>query len=174
VTGNGLGLAGIWGLAGVLAILAQAILKLVPFALELRDLDLAGAELAILGLWIAIAVYAEGVRGFHRQFSPRVVARAMHLSRGASTVDLVLAPLFCMGLIHATRRRLIVSWVLTLAIAAVVMFVRRLSQPWRGIVDAGVVIGLSIGVVSIIYYSVRAVRGHAMPVPADVADEAAV
>jgi hypothetical protein len=168
VTSNGLGLAGLWGIAGVVAILAQAIFKLAPLAVELLELELTVGELAILASWIALAGYAEGVRGFHRQFSPRVVARAQHLSARARTVDAILAPVFCMGLIHATRRRLITSWVLTLAITAVVMFVRRLSQPWRGIVDAGVVIGLSIGVMSLIYFTARGIRGHAMPVPADV------
>ena len=39
---------------------------------------------------------------------------------------------------------------------AIVVFVRMLAQPWRGIIDAGVVLGLAWGVVSIVYYVVRA------------------
>jgi len=57
-----------------------------------------------------------------------------------------------MGYIHATNRRKILSIGLTIMIICFVIIARLLPQPWRGIVDAGVVVGLAIGVISIFYF----------------------
>lgn len=162
-----LGAAGIWGIAGVLLILVEAIVRLMPLALDGADRADSVAEWATLGTWAAFNAYSEGYRGFHKNFSPRVVARAQHLHAHPRALHVVLAPLYCMGLIHATRRRLVTSWLLTLGIVGIVIAVRQLAQPWRGIIDAGVVVGLAIGVVSILYYVVRALTGAAMPVAPD-------
>jgi hypothetical protein len=55
-----------------------------------------------------------------------------------------------MGMIHATRKRKIVSWSVSLGIGGIVAVVKRLPYPWRNIVDAGVMAGLSWGCVSIV------------------------
>lgn len=44
---------------------------------------------------------------------------------------------------------MIVSWSVTIGVAAIVAAVKRLPYPWRNIVDAGVVIGLTWGSISI-------------------------
>ncbi|MDQ3368297.1 MAG: hypothetical protein M3680_22965 [Myxococcota bacterium] len=163
-----LGFAGLWGLAGVLLLLGQAIYKLTPVALELRYLELGPLELAVLAGWVVMSAYSEGYRGFHRAFSPRVVARAQHLAAHPRPLFVAIAPLYCLGLVHATRKRLTVSWILTIAIIIVVIAVRQLAQPWRGIIDAGVVIGLGIGVASILYFIALALAGRVMPVSPDV------
>ncbi len=54
-----------------------------------------------------------------------------------------------MGLFHATKKRVIVSWSVTLGVAAIVALVKKLPYPWRNIVDAGVVVGLTWGTISI-------------------------
>ena len=41
---------------------------------------------------------------------------------------------------------------LTVMIIVLVMIVSKFSQPWRGIVDAGVVIGLLWGLASLVIY----------------------
>ena len=55
-----------------------------------------------------------------------------------------------MGMLHATRKRKIVSFSVTLGVAAIVAGVKRLPYPWRNIIDAGVVAGLSWGSLSIL------------------------
>lgn len=162
-----LGAAGLWGVAGVLVLLVEAIVRLAPLALEGVGQSLSATQWGVLGAWVAFNAYSEGYRGFHRNFSPRVVARAQYLRANPRALHVALAPLYCMGLVHATRRRLVTSWLLTLGIVGIVIAVRQVAQPWRGIVDAGVVVGLAIGVVSIVYYAVRALAGAAMPVPPD-------
>lgn len=68
---------------------------------------------------------------------------------GTSWIHFLLAPLYSMGLIHATRKRQIVSWSVTCGVAAIVAAVKRLPYPYRNIVDAGVVTGLTWGSLSI-------------------------
>jgi hypothetical protein len=55
-----------------------------------------------------------------------------------------------MGLFHATKKRMIVSWSVSIGVAVIVAAVKRLPYPWRNIVDAGVVFGLSWGTISIL------------------------
>lgn len=108
--------------------------------------------------WLALAFsviymgYAEGYKGFHQGFAPRVVVRARYLAANPRPLHVLFAPLFCMGYIYATRRRQILSIALTLMIICFVLIARSMPQPWRGIVDAGVVVGLSLGVASIAYF----------------------
>jgi hypothetical protein len=58
--------------------------------------------------------------------------------------------LYSMGLIHATKKRKIVSWSVTVGVAVIVAAVKRLPYPYRNIIDAGVVAGLTWGSVSIV------------------------
>jgi hypothetical protein len=55
-----------------------------------------------------------------------------------------------MGLFHATRKRKITSLSVSLGVAGIVAAVKRLPYPWRNVVDAGVVVGLSWGSLSIL------------------------
>jgi hypothetical protein len=59
-----------------------------------------------------------------------------------------------MGYIYATRKRKLFSIGLTVMIICFILIARLLPQPWRGIIDAGVVVGLAIGIVSILYFIV--------------------
>ena len=93
--------------------------------------------------------YLEGYRGFQQGFSPRAAARVRHLRDHASWLETVLAPLFVMSYFHAHRRRQIISLLLTSLIICLVLVVRLIPQPWRGIIDLGVVAGLTWGVLSL-------------------------
>jgi len=148
-----LGAAGWWGVVGVIAILGKAIYQLTPIALAAHDVPLTTVHWIVLAVWVVFIVYSEGYRAFHKAFSPRVVARAQHLSAHPRGVYVAIAPLYCMGLVHATRKRMIVSWCVTLGIVGLVVLMRQLAQPWRGIIDGGVVLGLSVGALSILYYA---------------------
>ncbi len=141
-----------WGIGGVLLLLMFAIYRLAPMALALENMTLGVLHWFALAFSIVYMAYAEGYKGFHRGFAPRVVARASYLRTHPQLLHIILAPLFCMGYIHATNRRKILSIGLTIMIICFVIIARLLPQPWRGIVDAGVVVGLAIGVISIFYF----------------------
>ncbi len=154
-----------WGVLNVALLLGQALVRLTPLALEpLRGEGLSPALMALYVGWVVFNAYAEGWRGFHLKFAPRVVARAFHLGRHPRPLWLILALPFCMSLFHATRRQRIVSWVLILVLTSVILAVRALPQPWRGIIDGGVVVGLGLGLASVLYYWLRGLAGAPPPV----------
>ena len=150
-----------WGVLGVLALLFQALWRLTPIALQpLIDGGLDGLQVTLYAGWVAFNAYAEGYRGFQRSFAPRVVARAFYLGRHRRPLHVLLAPAFCMSLFHASRRGRIVAWSVLLGVIVLVTLVRQLPQPWRGIVDAGVVVGLAWGAAAIMVIFARAALGR--------------
>ncbi|MEX0740018.1 MAG: hypothetical protein WD071_11810 [Pseudohongiella sp.] len=166
----------IWGVGGIVLLLTFAIVRLGGVALELGDYSLAIWQRGLALVWFLYMVWAEGYKGFHLAFAPRVVVRADYLARHPRPLHVLFAPLYCMGYIHATTRRRLLSIALTTMIICFVFIVRMLPQPWRGMVDAGVVAGLMVGVASILYYLVRLRRDGvaSLPVPPDVPVRVAV
>ena len=145
-----------WGLAGVFLLLGSAVYRLAPRSVEAFALEFRWYHWLFLAFVFFFMAYAEGYRAFQQGFSPRVAARARYLRTHRNTLHAVLAPLFCMGYFHAPKRRRITSISVTAGIIVLIILVRLLSQPWRGIVDAGVVIGLTWGMVSLVIFSVQA------------------
>jgi hypothetical protein len=150
------GLGALWGLTGVSLILGYAIVRLVPIVNEALSYHLRWYHWLALGLSVGSLAYAEGYRGFQKGFSPRVAARAKHMLEYPNLLHSLLGPLFCSGFFHTSKRRQISVIAVTIGIYTLVVLVGRLSQPWRGIVDAGVVVGLSWGVVSVIAFGIQA------------------
>ena len=162
-----------WGVIGVLALVGQALYRLTPLALVPLQQDmLNGWLLALYIFWAVFNGYAEGYRGFQRAFSPRVVARAFYLARNPKPTHVILAPLFCMAMFHASRKRLYVAWGLFIGIVIVIIIIRQLAQPWRGIVDVGVVVGLAWGALSIIVLFLRALITNEVPPDDSLPDHA--
>lgn len=163
----------VWGIGGILMLLSFAIIRLGGVALEMllqtATYNTGLLHWTVLLLWTCYMIWAEGYKGFHKGFAPRVVARAHYLAANPRPLHVVLAPLFCMGYIYATRKRQLMSLGLTSMIVFFVMLVRMLPQPWRGIVDTGVVAGLLLGVLSIFYFITVMIRDPAaLPVGTDV------
>jgi len=111
--------------------------------------------------------YVEGYKGFHLKFSPLVVKRSFTLvigtQQGNNPINYLLAPLFSMGLFSATRKRMIVSWSISIGVAIIVALVKKLSPVPRCILDAGVVVGLSVGSISILYHYLRSMITGTLP-----------
>ena len=143
-------LAAIWGVSGVILLLGAAVYRLFDYAIETFDQTLMWYHWLMIVLWTAFMLYSEGYKGFQKAFSPRVAARAKYLAKHASILQGILAPLFCMTFFHSTKKRLIVSWILTTFIVVFIILIKFLDQPYRGIVDIGVVLGLSYGIITII------------------------
>lgn len=153
--------------------LAEGIYRLAKTAID----NLVGAELtlgqtAFGAAWLTFIVYVEGYRAFQKRFSPRVVARALHLAEHPRPLHVALAPLYVMALLHTTRRRLIASWILVAGIVAVILLVRSFPPVWRALIDAGVALALAWGTAVMIIYFVRGLAGHPMPVGPDLPGEA--
>lgn len=163
-------LAAFWGVAGFVWILLDAILRLGVVAYQGLSPGLNAGEWATLVLFVLFMAYSEGYRGFQLSFSPRTAARAYYLYRHPDWLAGLLAPLFCMGFFRATRRPLLVAWVGTVLIVSIILWLRTVAQPWRGIVDAGVVVGLSWGLTTFLWNVRQAFRNGDYPVDPELPD----
>lgn len=150
----------VWGVGGVVALLGFAIWRLTPHALELAETQLSLLQIIALVAWCVFMIYTEGYQTFGRRFAPRIVARAQYIARGATWPMIVFAPLYCIGYFGATKKRMITSYVIIVLIAAMVIAVSFVPQPWRGIIDTGVVLGLLVGIGYLFLYALYAVRTH--------------
>ncbi|MBL9100506.1 MAG: hypothetical protein JNL82_06100 [Myxococcales bacterium] len=165
-------LIALWGVAGVTWLLVSAIARLTPLAIEpVVAHTMTTAQWALYVGWSLFNGYVEGYRGFQKGYVPRVVARAFWLGQHPRPLLIVLAPFFCSGLIHATRKRLITSWSLLVGIVLIVQLVRLLDQPWRGILDAGVVVGLAYGTAALLVAFTRVLAGAPIRVSPQVPDD---
>lgn len=159
----------IWGIFGTILVLAEAIFRLSVIAFRtLADACLAPVEVVFFVVWMAFILYVEGYRAFHKRFSPRVVARGFHLAAHPRPLHVILAPLYCMALLHAKRRRLIANWILVAGIVTIIIFVRHLPPVYRAIIDAGVACALTLGAVSMILYFIRRLRGEELSISLDL------
>jgi hypothetical protein len=161
--------AAAWAVVGWSAVLAIVIARLGVITLEPLTGELTPVQLVALVANVLFMAYAEGYRGFELKFSPRAAARVLYLRGHAGAGLALLAPLFLIGYFGATPRILRVAWVGTALIIGLVLIVQQLPQPWRGIVDAGVVVGLSWGLWSFWRMTFAALRSGVYPVPPEVA-----
>jgi hypothetical protein len=153
-----------WGALGVIGLLLFAVYRLTPLAVEAFETGLTPSQWLITVVVCVGMAYSEGYRGFQLRFSPRTAARIRYLRDRPNPIRSLLAPFFAMGWFHATRRTKIVSYGFTIGIIVLVVLVQRLDQPWRGIVDAGVIVGLTWGTISFAASLVRALTRSSYPV----------
>lgn len=162
--------AAVWGILGIVFILTSPIYRLSQISWPvLTQMPLAWYHLLCLVVSVGFMAYAEGYKGFQLNFSPRVVARARYLQHHAGWFNGLLAPLFCMAYFGATKRRQIASFILTSVLVLLIYLVSYLPQPWRMVVDAGVIIGLIWGVVSVIVIACIGLRAKTFPYDAELA-----
>lgn len=148
----------IWGVTGFTLLIGEALYKVIPWVIDLFSRPLSSLNWLILIGWCAFMGFAEGYKGFQQHYSPRFAARLRWLVQNPTPRRAYLAPLFCMCFIGTTRKRKIVAYALTSFIFMLVVFIRTLPQPWRGIVDVGVVVGLTWGLTTVLWFSWQAIR----------------
>jgi hypothetical protein len=158
----------IWGVAGIGAVLVYAAVSLGSYAFQALAAGLAPLQWLLLVVNTGFMAWAEGYRGFQQRFSPRVAARALDLYDHPTALRLLLAPLFCVGYFGATPRLQRTVWLGTGLIVLAVLAFNRLDQPWRGILDAGVMVGMIWGTVTLLWASWATFRGRRAMVGAEV------
>lgn len=122
------------------------------------------SERASYAACVIFSGYAAGYKACQLNLCPMYVQRALTLSHSrSSSIHRALAPFYAMGLVHASRGRLITSWTVTLLVSLVVVLIRHLKYPQRSIIGAGVVTGLTWGAISIVVLYVRAFAGLGAP-----------
>lgn len=149
-------LAALWGVSGMVLLLVYAITRLTEISIDSFNYEYHWHHWAVLVASVAFMAYSEGYKGFHKAFAPRFAARLRYLRDNPKWLHGLLAPLFGMGYFHAATARLIRSYALTVMIILFIYLAHQLPQPWRGILDLGVVVGLCWGFISVLLFSWRA------------------
>ena len=152
---SGLLLRGVWRLTHA---------ALVPILDDMLTPGLA----VVYALWVVFQGYTEGYRGFQLRFCPRVVARAVHLGRNPRLLHVLLAAPFVLTLFHAPVRKLVARYVFLACLVGLIMLVRQVPQPYLGIIDGGVVLGLMWGVLGLWWLLGRYLLGYGSPEPTDL------
>jgi hypothetical protein len=157
-----------WGAIGVFTLLTFAVVRLAPKAIDAFRMGLDTTQWVAMIVFAVFMAYSEGYRGFQLKFSPRTAARVRYLRDQPSVLRSVLGPFFAMGYFHANRKTKIVAWSLTTFVVTLVILVQILEQPWRGIVDTGVVLGLTWGIISLAASVCTALTRENYPVSPEV------
>ena len=164
-------IATIWGITGVTLLIGTAIIRLfgkaqVAFSGEYQLTAIHWCVLVAFSLFMLIT---EGYRGFQKKFSPRTAARTHFLYLNTTLKRLIFAPLFCMGYFDANKKTRIIATSLTVGIILLILMMRFVPQPWRGLLDVGVVLGLSYGLISYYCFLVKVFtkknHGHSPEMP---------
>ncbi len=140
----------IYSIGGVIAIFSSAIYRLYPHVQESISYEFSILNWIILALYLLVMIVGKGYFALHRGFVPRVINRSELLVENGTFIDRLLAPLYCMGFFKAPKKRLIISYSMLFLIITFIVSASKISQPWRGIIDLGVVIGLSLGILSLL------------------------
>lgn len=135
----------LWGLFSFLALIVHAIVRMMPVFADMFAYSMNPIEISSLVASVILFTVGKGYFAFQRSFSPRFGERARMLQENPSVVYGVLAPLYCMGLIGAPLSRMVRMWLMVAIVVVLIISVRTLSDPWRGIVLAGVVVALVWG-----------------------------
>ena len=141
-------IASCWGIIGFYSLVIFAMIRLSVYTVEAFAQPFTLVQWLVLVVSLIFMAYSEGYKGFQKSYSPRFAARVHYLSSQANGLQLILAPLFCMGFFNAPKRRIISSVLLSSMIVTFVLLFKLVPQPWRGILDAGVVLGLIWGLIT--------------------------
>lgn len=141
-------IAAIWGALGVALLVGKSCQSLFMRAEEALLNGLSTYQWVILVLYSLFMLYFEGYKGFQKKFSPRTAARVHYLYMNPRPLHALLAPFFCMGYFHAKRKVRIAAIAISTLILCVIFLMEYCPQPWRGIIDVGVILGLSYGLIS--------------------------
>lgn len=162
-------LLGKYGLAYLLSSLSLSAISFTSFYFLVRNGVNVASLMAAIGLPVGGKATSAGAvaiaYALHKAASPvrfpptlaLTLAAARKMGKDVDDVQdmlpvwhKVLAPAFCIGYFHGTKKRVISSWCVTTVVFLTVVGVKRLGNPYRAIIDAGVIVGLAWGVVSIL------------------------
>jgi hypothetical protein len=146
-------ISAIWGFGGVCLLIVSAILRMSEHGLEALAVyeSFTATQWALLVSMLPYMAYSEGYKGFQKRFSPRLAARVAYVAEHGSFLQRLFAPVFCMGYFAINKREMIITYALTIMIMGFIVGFKYMPQPWRGIADMGVVVGLVYGIVTMFY-----------------------
>jgi hypothetical protein len=166
-------LGSVWAILGFSCLIGSAVVRLLQRVMEVQWDDLTLFQWIFVSVFWVFMMFSEGYGGFQKKLAPRFAARAWFLSKHPTMVRIVFAPFFCVGYFQASHRRVLSSFALTGMIVVLVLMVSMLDQPWRGLVDLGVISGLVYGTISLAVYWTGVLLLGWKPVDAELGGSAA-
>jgi hypothetical protein len=148
-------IAAAWGAGGVILLLAFAVARLAGPGVEIFSFQLTWVHWSVLVVNTILVAVFKVYRGFHGSLSPRMATRASFLRDQPNIRRTLLAPLFCMGYFQIARKKQVMTIMMTVVMVALIILVRQLEQPWRGIIDLSIALGLTGGLLSLLVHLAR-------------------
>lgn len=148
-------MASVWAAGGVVMILANRIVRVVPNAVapfvEMRRWELEGVHLGSYIIICLLFAYFQGYKRFQLDYAPLIVSRALTLKPldGTPIHHIIFGPYYAIGLFHATQKRKMESWGIVIALIYTIHVVKRVPYPWENIMDASVAVVLLWGSLAI-------------------------
>ena len=152
--------AALCGVACVLVILITAVCRLTSMAmLQCHEPSIMLGTPERYGYMIAVVFF-----GYSEGYKALCVQRALTLSHpSCAPIHRALAPFYVMGLIHTSRRRLIMSWTVIVLVSLLVVLVRHVPYPQRSMLDAGAAVGLGWAIMALVALYARVLAGFGGP-----------
>ncbi len=150
-------MAQLWALTGFITILGYAVYRLAGHFIIAWDTPFAWYHWVLLIINTLFMAYSEGYKGFQKSYSIKFSNRLKELMQKPWWTKL-LAPLFCMNYFDASKKNLLLAYILTIVIVLLIVIFNYIPQPWRGILDAGVIVGLSWGITATLILALRVIR----------------
>jgi len=149
----------LWGILGISLSLMKSFPRLTPKITEAFNMEFSPMHWITFIGFTFFMLYFEGYKGFQLKYSPRTAARVKYLRDHPHWLRDIFAPIFCMGYFHANRKTKIKAYAVTFIVILMIIGISYVPQPWRGIMDVGVILGLSYGIVAFWVFSYRALTG---------------
>ncbi|MFL2859727.1 MAG: hypothetical protein ACJ0BW_03170 [Pontiellaceae bacterium] len=137
-----------WGFIVISYFILHGLSCVFTYAIELNINDLNWYELTSLIIIVILLTYSEGYKGFQKSFSPRTARRLNSIMLKPTIFRVIFSPLISMGFIESSRKLKYISYGITIMIITFIILIENLSNPWRAIIDFGVLIGLGWGLIS--------------------------
>jgi len=135
------------------SVLLNAVRRLVPIALApLKAPSSPASPSLILSYVLSVSffLYYEAYKGFHKKFVPAYVSRSQTLpSKNILLSFIPVNVLYSGGYICSNKARKAKSYGVTMFVFLAIVVSKRLPPAPRGVVDAGVVAGLTGAIVSL-------------------------
>lgn len=152
-TANWLGIAaGAWGILGFTVLVARALLGMSPEIENMLATPLNAWQQ--IGLVVIVLVFGlvKGYFIFRQRFCRSYASRIGELSlQPVKLLYAVLAPLYCLNLIGAERRQLVRGYAIIAGIILMIVSVKFVPAPWRGMILTGVAVALTWAALEIAY-----------------------
>jgi len=165
--------ASLWGTGGVMLLLVEAFRRTLPSALEpIRSAAFSPLQWASYFSAVALFAYGQGFKCLQRKLAPLVVKRTSVLASGESQqrtlINTLLAPVYAIGLISASKSRLIKAHYLVWGTVSLQVALQRgwvlgNSGPVLNIVNAGFCAGFFWGIAALTWQALLLLKTGTAP-----------